>query len=249
MERDSLRGLRGAWTAFCAPFRGIAILAGRPRLWPLALTPTLIMLALFALGGTAAAGVFRRAERALTAWLGATWYGTAGRWVAEALVVVLLALTVVLLAVLLVPPLAAPFMDALAGRIDTYPQRPEALARQVLRSVRVALAGLLLVAIPQALLWVLSPAVSWLSWLFGGLAFAVAALGLAYDALDWPLARRGLGVRARLQWMGEHGALAVGLGLAVWLLSVVPGLQIVLLPAIVAGGVTLVNASEARPVA
>jgi hypothetical protein len=73
----------------------------------------------------------------------------------------------------------------------------------------------------------------------------LSALALAYDALDWPLARRGLGVRARLHWMGEHKRYVAGLGLGVWVLSIVPGLAMVLLAGIVAGGVALVNRIEA----
>jgi CysZ protein len=244
MHHHELTGLRGAWTAFGAPFRGVGILAARPRLWPLALTPTALLLGLFALGGTVATDLFHRAHTALVGRLGASWYGTVGRWLGDALVAVLLAFAVVLLALLLVPPLAAPFMDSLAGRLDVRPQPHEPLLRQVFRAVRVALAGLGLVAIPQIVLWTLSLLVPALAWLFGSLAFAVAAFGLAYDAFDWPLARRGMGVRARLQWMGAHGALTLGLGLAVWLLALVPGLPIVMLPAIVAGAVSLVNTVE-----
>ena len=45
--------------------------------------------------------------------------------------------------------------------------------------------------------------------------------------------------------MGRHKALVAGLGLGVWGLSIVPGLGIVLLAAVVAGGVSLVNRVEA----
>ena len=99
--------------------------------------------------------------------------------------------------------------------------------------------------LPQGALVVLSLVISPLSWLFGALAWGVSALALAYDALDWPLARRGLGARARIAWMGRHKALVAGLGLGVWGLSIVPGLGIVLLAGVVAGGVSLVNRVEA----
>lgn len=62
--------------------------------------------------------------------------------------------------------------------------------------------------IPQLMLAAaLGALIAPLSWLFGAIAWFVSALALAYDALDWPLARRGLGARARIAWMGEqiHG--------------------------------------------
>jgi hypothetical protein len=47
--------------------------------------------------------------------------------------------------------------------------------------------------------------------------------------------------------MREHPRIPTGLGLAVWTMSLVPGLAIAALPAIVAGAVDAVNDTESSP--
>jgi CysZ protein len=237
-------GVLGVGVAFAAPFRGIGTIMARPRLWPLAATPTVLLIAAIAGGGVAARHVYDAAARALARAMGSSWIGVASAAASRWLIGLALALAVLLIATLVVPPVSAPFMDALAARVDARREVDEPLLRRVVRSVRVALVGLVLVLVPQGLFWVLSLAVPALAPVWAALGLAVAALGLAYDALDWALARRGLGVRARLRWMWTHRGRAAGLGLATWVIALVPGLQIVLLPAIVIGGVAVVNAAE-----
>jgi CysZ protein len=241
---ESFQGIRGAFRAFFAPFGAIKTIATRPSLWPLAATPTLIFLTLLLFGGAGAGRVYDWASAHVAAWLGSSMAGAAGLVLAKILIVLVLIIAVIILASLIVPPLASPFMDKLAGRIDQREAIEEALVPSVLRSLRVALTGLVLVAIPQAVVWILSLALPIATplWLF--LGTSIAALGLSYDAFDWPLARRGLGVRDRLAWMRSHGALTLGLGAAVWLMFLVPGMSIVMLPATVLGGVKLVNDLE-----
>jgi uncharacterized protein involved in cysteine biosynthesis len=234
-----------------APFGGVAAIAGRASLWPLASAPTLLL-------GLTVAGLGAGATRLYSA-LGARADGLAqggwlarherlagvGLWATRALLALALIVAILAVAGLIVPALSAPFMDKIAQRVDARRLEEPPLVQGALRSVRVALFGALLFGVLQGLFAVLSLVLSPLSWLFAGLAWVVSALALAYDALDWPLARRGLGVRARLDWMGRHRSLVVGLGFGVWVISLVPGLGIVLLAGVVAGGVSLINRVEA----
>ena len=106
------------------------------------------------------------------------------------------------------------------------------------------LAGLLFFAIPQIFTSLLAFIVPFLAPVWAALGFTIGALGLAYDVLDWPLARRGMDARERLVWMWVHRGLTSGLGLAIWVMFWIPGLSIVLLPAAVVGAVRLVNEVE-----
>lgn len=244
LRAPPLAGLRAVGTAMLAPFVGIGTIASRPRVWHLACTPTLLLLGFWAAGAAAASRAYAALIAYMAGRVGGGWLGTAELWLAKALVVLLLGAAVLVLSALLVPPLAGPFMDSLAGKVDRRPQRDEPFWVGALRGARAALAGMAMLALPQLVLLALSVFVSALSFVWVPLGVFLSALGLAYDALDWPLARRGLGVRARLAWMGDHKAIVLGLGLGAWVFSLVPGLPIVLLPAIVAGGVRLVNRVE-----
>src|SRR5687767_4820260 len=131
MDPTALRGGRGLWLGFRAPFRGIGTIASRPGLWPFAAVPTLL-LGLFVTRGAALAqraygGILARATEAL----GDGAFAGAGLWVVRAVVILLLGVAVLLAAVVLVPPASAPFMDAIAERVDARKQLAESLAAQI----------------------------------------------------------------------------------------------------------------------
>jgi CysZ protein len=71
-----------------------------------------------------------------------------------------------------------------------------------------------------------------------------AAVGLAWDVLDYPLAMRPLTLRSRIAWFFGHFSAALGFGLALSILFFVPGANLILLPASVAGAAKLVSESE-----
>ena len=71
------------------------------------------------------------------------------------------------------------------------------------------------------------------------LKFLVCSWILAGDFNDYPLGLRGLGVRARLRWVGRHFGAFTGFG-ALWaVVCFVPGIALVLLPMGVAGATRL----------
>ena len=237
---------RDFWRGVGAPFRGIATIAANIRLWPLAMTPTVGLLALLATTGSLAAKLYDWLIARAGALETHGTAGTVGLWLTKVLVALALAVVVFVVSVVFVPAVSAPFMDRIAAKLDARQFNEPPFIEGVWRSIRVALAGLVVFGVPQLLLAALGALISPLSWLFGGIAWVVSALALSYDALDWPLARRGLGARARIQWMGEHKRIVAGLGLGVWVISLVPLLSLVLLAGIVAGGVALVNQVESE---
>lgn len=227
-----------------APFRGIGEIASRPGLWPFAIMPTVLLGALLASGGSLATLLYNYLVARAGGLAAHGTAGSIGLWFTKALIILALAVVVLVVSFVFVPALSAPFMDRIAAKLDARKLAEPPLLVGAWRSIRVALAGIFVFGVPQLFLAAMSVIFSPLSWLFGAVAWVLSAVALAYDALDWPLARRGLGVRARLAWMGEHKRIVAGLGLGVWLLSIVPGLSIVLLAGIVAGGVALVNHIE-----
>lgn len=235
-----------AFTAFVAPIRGFATILTRPSLWPWAMTPPLVFAAFAAMSWVFGRKLFDRVDAVVAHAIGHGAFGAFGAAVAGVITAVVFVAAVLIAALWIVPPICAPFMDALASRIDTREGLEESLGQQIARSLRVALAGLFFVALPQVALAIVGLVVPPAAPVCIVIASAVGALGLAYDALDWPLSRRGLGVGARLAWMRAHPGVTFGLGAGAWIVSLVPGLVILALPSIVAGAVAVVNDVEAR---
>src|SRR5207247_1551412 len=67
------------------------------------------------------------------------------------------------------------------------------------------------------------------------LKFLVCAWLLAWDFCDYPLCLRGLGIRARLKWVGRRFGAFTAFGLAWASLVLVPGVILLFLPMGVAG--------------
>jgi CysZ protein len=70
-----------------------------------------------------------------------------------------------------------------------------------------------------------------------GSAFTVAYLALDY--VDWPAARRGLGVGERVAFFRKNALPMLGFGAGVWVFLFVPFLNLLFMPAAVAGGTRL----------
>jgi uncharacterized protein involved in cysteine biosynthesis len=69
----------------------------------------------------------------------------------------------------------------------------------------------------------------------------VAALLVAWDLVDYPLALRGVRLRERLRWFGGRFGSMLGFGLAAVAFFIVPGLGLFALPFGVAGAARLVG--------
>ena len=143
--------------------------------------------------------------------------------------------------------LAAPFNDALSEAIEQRETGvPVAafswtkLAADLGRTVRLEslkLGCYFAVMGPMFLLSWLVPGVGNVIYiLFGGL---FTAAYFALDYIDWPASRRGQGIRKRLSLLRSRPWLMLGFGLAVWMLMLIPFLNLWFMPAAVAGGTRL----------
>jgi CysZ protein len=143
--------------------------------------------------------------------------------------------------------LAAPFNDALSEALEALETgRPAPrfslshLLVDLLRTAGLELFRLSLYMLVMGPLWVLSwlvPGVGQTLYLVALVLFTTAYFALDY--VDWPAARRGWPIRARLALLGRHPWLMFGFGLAVWGCLFVPLLNLAFMPLSVAGGTLL----------
>lgn len=172
----------------------------------------------------------------------------------RAVVVVLLGLIGTVMVIASARIVASPFNDLLSERIEVIlggkegpPFTLRLLISEAWRSVRMTLATTSLYFLVMLPLFVLS----WLVPVIGQVLYVVfgfffTATYLAIDFTDWPLARRGQGVRARATYVRAHRWALWGFGAGVWALLWVPLLNLLLMPGAVAGGTMLVLELERR---
>jgi CysZ protein len=228
----------GFFRGVAAFFQGMAFVVGTRRIWPRAAVPVLVALVLMAgLGVLGLWGAQRLAHRFVEGALGAS------------ALTVLFALPALLVALVLALALAQPLSGwALDGIVRAQrnalgmPALAETSARTaIVSSLGAGLGafvfGAPLVAALTIVGWAAPPALV----VTVPLKFVVAALLVAWDLLDYPLAMHGLRVRERLQWSGRHFGAVLGFGLAATLFFGVPGLGLLVLPGGVAGAARLVR--------
>jgi CysZ protein len=218
------------WAGPRAFFGGLVFVVTTPSVWLPAMVPMGIALVLLGtvtgLGIWGAVHVVKRSESA---------WGTAGG-VALGLVAPLVAVAV---AAALSQPLSGPALDSITRRQERAmgaPGHPEVpLLASVWRSLRVNLLGL---GVGLPLLGVLS-LITLIAPPAGAvtvpLNFLVTALMLAWDFLDYPLGMRGLGIRARLSWIGRNFLAVLAFGSLCAAVLLVPAIGLVVLPFGVAG--------------
>lgn len=226
------RAAAGAWNVPA----GFVFLARRPRLWPLALLPAVLVTALvlcgFLLGlywGPAIEAVTLRRFGQLPEWLGigmalAAWAGTIGAGVFAGLGLALL--------------LTAPALDLLSRSVEALVEGRQldsggGLRWEVAQSLRGAL--YFLSRAPGILLVGLVPLVG------PALSAIWAAHALAFQNTDAALARRGMDFATRRAWHRRFRAESLSLGLASLITLFVPCGGFLLAPALVTGGTLLVS--------
>jgi CysZ protein len=228
---------------------GIGFILTTPAVWLYALVPALLLLVLGC--GLSCAGVLGAAH--LTdVMLGApvqAWQHV-GSWLLTGVLALLALWLAWLLALVLAQPLSGFALEAIARAQhhalfgDAPP--PLSFGAALLLSLRITLTTLALglpILVALSLLGLLFPPATAVTL---PLKFLCGAWLLAWNFLDYPLGLRGLGMLARLGWVGRHfGAFSV-FGLAWALLLLVPGIFLLVLPMGVAGAARLVAGSERR---
>jgi CysZ protein len=218
------------------------------RFW---IPPVIVTLGLLAAVGWAAIDL----HADVTEWLwsaptGSGWFASAGRF-AHRLLGWLVALVMLGLGVVLVAlgssVIAAPFNDALSEAVESayLARRPlpfslTRVARDVLRTVGLELLKLCVYAaimLPLFAIGLVAPVIGPI--LQATVGFAFTALFFAVDYVDWPASRRDLSAAQRIRWAFAHLRAMLGLGTGVWLLLFVPLLNLLFMPAAVAGGTLL----------
>lgn len=222
---------------------GITFIITTPSVWLHALVPALMVLVLACAFGWL--GLWG-AGRATDALLGQTtgFWTTVGSW----LLTIVLALAAVLLALLVAVTLAQPLSVFALEAIVRAQERalgvpgwpPPTVLTSFLVSLSVAFFTLG-VAIPiYVLLFITDILFPPATAVTVPLRLLFTAWLLAWNFLDYPLALRGMGLRARIHWITNRLGAFTAFGLAWAIVLVVPGMALLLLPMGVAGATRLV---------
>jgi len=241
--------VRGLTRGFGFAFRGFSYLMRHSDLWPTALLPILINVLVFAGGLTAYVYFFPRILDVFVNYPEVWW-----QWVVYVLAIILLvavaAVVVVFGFTLLGCLVAGPFLDMLSERVEKKEGRPD--TRTNLRqffgdtwsTVTFTVLVLLLFVSTQLLLLLL-----WFVPVVGGILYAVLSpltggFLLALEFFNLPLTRRRTGTRDQINFAWRYKSHAVGFGLAVFLTTLVPLLNFLLLPVAAIGATLLVRELE-----
>ncbi len=215
---------------FVAPFRG-ALYISRHGLWGFLVAPFLLNLVIAVVAGWwagSSTGDSLREVQWLTNW------PVLGSIVSALATVVVMGLAFILLQ----PIFAAPFIDLLCERVEKI-VRGHAPSAGVLRSVAQAIAHGLLKATLYAFALVITLVLGSLTG-FGGLLGALLyGAFVAFDAFDYPLARRAISFSGKWRYLLSRPGLSVGYCCGAGLFYFVPVVAL-LAPPFAAVGATLV---------
>jgi len=213
-------------------FAGFRRIARLPQSYPFALVPALIFIVLevsFAL----------LSLRVLSPWVHTAFAGHSAlrNFGASALSWLSVAVGCVLgwfLAALATPLLSAPALERIVGIVEADlgapPRRPLGTLAEFACGLRATALGAALFVPPVLALTLLELALPPVSLVTTPLKLALGALGVSWNLLDYPLTLRGIGARARVAFVKEHAASALGFGVAFALSFWLPCCGILLLP-------------------
>lgn len=174
------------------------------------------------------------------------WLVSALRWSIELIAGLLITLLGLVLVVLLSSVVAAPFNDALSEaveRILTGGAAPAFSFKRMLadigRTIRIEIGKVLLYALIVGPLFLSSFFIPGVGQLISLVGFALTAVFLGVDYIDWPAARRDWSVRDRVAFTRRQLPAVAGFGTGVWVLLFIPIVNLLFMPAAVAGGTML----------
>jgi CysZ protein len=233
---------------------------GLARYWvfPILITGLALAAVLYAAGsyhddlGSMVWSIFPESWNEATGWVGSL-LGTL-RWLIELVSGLLIAVLGLVLVLVLSSVVAAPFNDALSEAVEhllTGQSAPSFSVSHMLadigRTVRLEISKVVVylgVVGPMFLASVFLPGIGQFVSLVG---FALTAVYLGVDYIDWPAARRNWSVRDRLSFARTELPAVAGFGTGVWILLFVPLINLFFMPAAVAGGTMLFLSLESPP--
>ncbi len=254
----------GFWRGLTYPFKGMAFVFFRhPKLvrfwiWPILITTVLLGFALW--------GGWEVHESAVD-WVwseptGEGFWSSVARFFhgfIEILVLLVLWAIGFIVVVLFTNVIAAPFNDLLSEEVEhllTGKKGPDfslaILLRDSVRTIGLEIMKLGLYAVIMIPLFILAQLLP----VFGQVvysifAFLFTALYFSVDYVDWPASRRNRSVTYRFSMLHEHFMPMFGFGTGVWLFLFIPLVNLLFMPAAVAGGTMLFldleGASSPRP--
>jgi uncharacterized protein involved in cysteine biosynthesis len=247
VEQKRRGAISELWRGATAFFGGVSFVARSPGALGWALLPAAIGVVLaVVLSGFAVWGITCVTARLVP---GAGDFGAFGRLILDVVLGGAGVFAAIVLAMGIAQPLTRRALERITSPLDAGVPR-EQLGRPsgLLASLLVALSALG-VTLPTVgaleLVTLFAPEGAFVT---EPIAFAVSALGLAWELLDHPLSRRGLGFGARLRWIKGSFWAVLGFATAAQLFLLIPGLDLFLLPIGIAGATRLVTSRpEARP--
>lgn len=194
--------------------------------------------------GAALWSLFPESWNDLSGWVGGLL--SALRWLIELIAAILMTLLGLVAVLLLSSVVAAPFNDALSEAVEHIltgqPAPPFSFSRMladVVRTVRLEIGKALLYLLvvgPMFLASFFIPVVGQLMSLVG---FALTAVYMGIDYVDWPAARRDWSVGDRIAFTRRQLPAVAGFGTGVWVILFIPLVNLLFMPAAVAGGTML----------
>lgn len=232
-------------SGFLATWRGFLFLLKHRRLLPLAIVPVLINTVLFGL-------FFYFSLRYFHVWLDRLlpqsdkWYWLVLIYFLTLIVIVLLLLLIVFTFTVVANILASPFNDALSSRTEalvtgrpdetfSLPGLLKELGRTVIEELKKL--GFYLLAVGAILILLLVPVIG--SVLYTALMTVLTIFWLGLGFLDYAMARHQYRLGDKLRLGRTHLPAVMGYGLSIFLIVMVPVLNLALIPAAVVGGTLL----------
>ena len=202
--------------------------------------------------GGAVWSLFPESWNEASGWLGGLL--TALRWTIELIAGILITLLGLVLVLVLSSVVAAPFNDALSEAVEhilTGESAPPFSFRRmiadVVRTIRLELLKVLIYLAVVGPIFLVSFFIPGLGQVVSLVGFAVTAVYLGIDYVDWPAARRNWSVGDRVSFTRRQLPAVAGFGTGVWVLLFIPLVNLLFMPAAVAGGTMLFLAVQEPP--
>lgn len=253
------RGLAGFEQGLRLLFEGAGFLRREHSLWPLAIVPVFLSLVFVAIAGS----LFLANLGAIVAWCSALlpvveathwwswiWVGPATFlvWIAGGLAVVVVFGAAIVGALLAANLASAPFLERLSFRVEAItragdpidPRAETGLLASGLRSLAAELARVGLFAVVWVGLSLVGLVVPGAQFLTAPALVFVTIFFLPLEYAGHAFDRRGTSLRDRLRFIAAHRSTMAGFGSVAFAACFVPGLNLVMMPALVTAGTLLV---------